>query len=322
MATSGSADFSVTEANIIDDALLEHGVIASGATANTNQVTEGRRRLNMIVKQWQGKSDFAPGLKVWTRKRATLFLEEGKASYVIGPSGDRVIPSALITRTYLTAAVAASQGSITLATVTGMSAPDVVGIALDDGSIHWTSIISGPAGNVIDIASGPASAASIGRDVWVYPDTSVMTRPLELIYVNRRNSDEEDTPLFPMTLEEYEGIGDKDAAGTPSLHYYEQGRLTGELFFDYAATIEEETIELTYLRPIEDFDAATDEPDYPQEWFRPLVYQLAMDWAGALGFALTVDLKLKRDEALSLAQNVNPENSDTSFEPDNPDNWQ
>ena len=316
MATSGSADFSVTEANIIDDALLEHGVIASGATANANQVIEGRRRLNMIVKQWQGKSDFAPGLKVWTRKRATIFLEKDKASYTLGPSGDHA--TATFFETTLSAGESTSETNIRVASEVDFSSDDYVGIHLDDGTVHW-AIVSGTVPGSIIIYNGLASAAAIGKTVWGY--TNKITTPLELLHVNRRDSDGNDTPMFPMTLEEREDIGDKDAVGTPSQYYYEKGRLTGELFLDYAVDDVTDTIKITYLRPIEDFDAATDNPDYPQEWFRPLVYQLAMDWAGALARPLTVDLKLKRDESLSLAQNVNPENSDVSFEPDNPDEW-
>ncbi len=312
MATSGSADFSVTRKEILEDAASELGVLALGQTLSANQITQGSRFLNMIVKQWQGKSDFAPGLKVWTRKRATIFLEKNKASYTLGPGGDHATNS--FTETTLSADAAASATSLTVSSITGISDADNIGIILNDGNVHWTTVNGAPSGSTVVITTGLPSAADSGKTIWAY--TTKITRPLTILNINTRDSNGNDSPMFPMTLDDYEAIADKGAAGDATRYYYEQDRLTGELYLDYAIDDVTNTLKMTYLRPIEDFDSATDEPDYPQEWFRPLVYQLAMDWAGSFGVGITVDLKLKRDESLMLAQNVNPENADVFFEPD------
>ena len=50
MATSGSWDYSLTAANVIDMALENIGVLAAGATVASADQTLALRRLNVIVK--------------------------------------------------------------------------------------------------------------------------------------------------------------------------------------------------------------------------------------------------------------------------------
>jgi hypothetical protein len=74
-------------------------------------------------------------------------------------------------------------------------------------------------------------------------------------------------------------------------------------------------IRIVFLGTLEDFDAITDTPDYPQEWYKALVGQLAIDILPDYGLSLTPELKNFRDEGLTIAQNTDPETSDTFFEP-------
>jgi hypothetical protein len=140
--------------------------------------------------------------------------------------------------------------------------------------------------------------------------------PLEVLSVRRMDTSSNETPLDPMTFEDYENIGNKANDGQPSRYLYERGVTTGKLFFDLEINDTTEVYLLTFLRPIEDFDSATDTPDYPQETERFLVGQLAVDWATATGKPVTQEMILYRDEAKAMAFNVDPENEVLYFQPE------
>ena len=63
MATSGTYTYSATAAQAIQEALEILGVLESGRTPTTADQTSCLTTLNMMVKQWSGNFDFAPGLE-------------------------------------------------------------------------------------------------------------------------------------------------------------------------------------------------------------------------------------------------------------------
>ena len=83
MATSGTETFTVNAGQIINAALRKIGVLASGASASTQQSTDALQALNLMAQSWRPK-----GLKVWARGNATLTLTADTTSYTIGPGGD------------------------------------------------------------------------------------------------------------------------------------------------------------------------------------------------------------------------------------------
>jgi hypothetical protein len=104
-------------------------------------------------------------------------------------------------------------------------------------------------------------------------------KPLKVISAYRRHtSSQTDTPMIILTRDEYDRLGNKFTTGTPIQIYYDPQRIYGDLFLfpvPNAASATGYTIEITFQRPFEDFDAATDEPDFPQEWFDALTFMLA-----------------------------------------------
>jgi hypothetical protein len=310
MATSGSANFTINRDQIIDLAGSGAGIKGIGRVLSAEDTNKASRLLNLIVKQWMGKADFAPGLKVWTRKRAYLFPELGEHEYTLGTSGDHATAS--YSQTTTDAAEAIGQLTISVTSTTGMTAGDFIGIRCDDGSIHWSTISSFVVGDSVTIASALTVAAASGSTVYWY--TTKITMPLSFISIRRKDTSSNETSLDPMTLIEYESIGNKSNDGDPSRYLYEKGITTGTLFLDLEISDTTEVYLLTYLRPIEDFDAATDTPDFPQEWERPLVGQLMVDWATFNGRPVTQEMISYRDEALAIAGNVDPDNEVVYFE--------
>ena len=109
MATSGSYNFSMTAAEVIQAAYEDLGVTAPGVSVSTAQSNMALKRLNMLVKQLQGDVDMARGLKVWTRQRITLFLAKGQQTYLIGPGSSDARATTQAGYTTLSAAEAAGR---------------------------------------------------------------------------------------------------------------------------------------------------------------------------------------------------------------------
>lgn len=311
MPSSGSVDFSVSGDDIIQDAYENLQAVEPGVAPTAAEITLARRKLNMIVKQYQGQADFSRGLKKWSRKRAYVFLQKNQGVYSLGPSGDHATGSYVTTT--LTAASPISDTTIVVSSITGILASDFVGIEMDSGSIHWTTVSGTPSGSTVTLAVGVTGAASIGRRLFAY--TTKMRRPLQILTAVLRDSSTNDTPMEPMLLPSYEAIPSKTSDGTPIGYMYEEQLTNGTLSLDVEPSDVTNVIRLVYLSAIEDFDASTDTPDYPQSWYRFLSAQLSIDLSIGVGRQLTPGMKLVRDESLAIAQNEFPETTEIYFEP-------
>lgn len=104
-------------------------------------------------------------------------------------------------------------------------------------------------------------------------------RPLRVLSVRRRlTSGTLDTPLRELSREEYEALPNKAVTGIPTAFFYDPQRATGTLYVwpaPDATFATDQTLRVTYLRPIEDFDETNNDPDLPQEWLLVLSYGLA-----------------------------------------------
>ena len=319
MATSGTTTYSVNVQDIYEDALTSVGAFdASMSAIPAEHLPLCERKLNMIVKQWSADSDFAPGLKMWARRRGYLFLQSGQVEYDLGPSGDPTSDGEYVTTT-LTAASATSDTTLTVASITGISDTNPIGVVLDDGSIHWTTVNGSPSGVTVTITTGVASNAASGRRVFVY--SSLMRKPFEVISASLRDAEGIDSPVDPyMSLAEYEAIPNKTSGGQPYAFYLEPKRTTATAYLNCAPDDVTKVVRMVYLSQIEDMSALTDDVDFPAEWFRPLAAQLTIDLCPSFGRPVSVDMTTTRNEALALARNANPARSEAYFVSD-PDEY-
>jgi hypothetical protein len=274
MATSGSYNFSVSRNDICYASLRVVGALASGETPEASELTEAIQALNMMVKSWQGS-----GLEVWAAKRATLFLQLNQSEYALGPSGDHATHSYV--ETAIRVAGIATDTTIEVDSTTGMTVADNVGIVLDSGSIHWTTIATIPDADTITIATGLPSGVAVDKAVYAY--TSKIPRPVRIIQAFTRNTSDQDYTVYPWHRDEHWSMYDKTLISPPTRYFYEAHIPNGTLYTNYRPLDVTETLELVYHRPFEDFDAAGDEPDFPQEWFEALKYGLALRLAPEYG---------------------------------------
>ena len=169
MTTSGIVTFSVTRDQIIQDAMYDCGALGVGENVNDNDLQFCSRRLNMLVKQWQGRQDFAPGLKMWSRKRGNLFLSGSSGQYTVGPGGTGWATS--FTQIATTAASASGSSTITVSSISGLSSGDNIGIVLDSQAIQWTTINGAPSGSTVTLTATLTGHVASGNTVYTYPTT-------------------------------------------------------------------------------------------------------------------------------------------------------
>lgn len=305
MSTSGTVTFSVNESDIISDALETIGYKAPTETVSSSAYVTARRKLNMLVKQWTGQLDFAPGLKMWTRRTGYLFLQDGQVQYSLGPSGDHATES--YASTTLSAGALAGASSVTVASTSGIADTYFIAVELDSGSLQWTTVSGAPAGSVVTLASTLTGAASSGNRVFCYQ--TKVRRPFEIISGVLRDTDGNDTPIdVNMGLAEYEVIPSKTAEGTPQRIYFEAQRTNAVVYLDCAPDDVTSVIRFRYLSYIEDFSSAANDADFPAEWARALTLQLAMDCTLPFRRPVPPQLPGLLTEALTMARKAYAEN--------------
>lgn len=319
MTTSSSWDFGLTSATLSAVVAENLGILAAGGTLASNDLTTIQRRLNMVAKQL-GRSDGAPGIKVHHRQRVTLVLAKGQQTYSIGPASGDARASLSVYRTTLSADEAALQTTLSITSNTDtttypgttgtMTASDIVGIELNDGTVHW-STISGTPASTMDVASGIASVASAGNYVWWFTSRAQRLAHIESITLRNENYNETPLTIYTDAREYSEGVVDKYADGMPTAVLVEPLRIATRLTFNSQPNDVTQQVIITGFYPAEDYDNAsgTDDIAFPQEAFRFLAWEVTFDLHAAYGVTWTPAMDRARNEARSMYFNLYPENS-------------
>jgi len=312
MSTSGSYDYSVTAANVIDEMAEQIGLLAEGETITTEAQTSFLRTLNMMVKQWSGNFDFAPGLKAFARKTGYMFLQANQGVYTLGPSGDNATLSYVSTTMRI--AGASTDTILEVTSTTGMTAADYIGVELDSGSIYWTTISSITDSDTLVLTAGLTGASSIGKRVFTY--TTKLIRPLYVENAYLRNTSTIDTPLGVMTKDYYESLPDKTANGTPIYYRYDNTLTNGTIYLDSEPTVVSDVLRLVFYVPAEDYDAVANDIAFPQEWYLPLALGLGKLCAMKTNAAMWTALhESNLQEALAIARGSYAETTEMYFQP-------
>ena len=272
MAVSGSSDFTRTRDQIIHRALRLCNAVRAGSTPAAQPVTDAAEALNAMVKRWQKK-----GLRIWTVSEATLFPQVDQVRYSLA-SGSTDHATEIFYQTTISAAEASGQTTISLSSTANITAADYIGIVVDDGTLHWSTVTSKTSTTVL-IADALDDSASAGNAVFTY--TTKIVRPLKIVDARRYNIVSAiDTSISPMLARlDYQGLPNKAQSGTITQAFYDPQLSTGYLYLWQPPVSVEDLIKLTWHRPIMDFDAASDNPDLPQEWFDALAFNLAVSIA-------------------------------------------
>lgn len=275
MATSNSTNFSMDTNTIITRSLQLIDVVGSGESVSGDDYTLCESVLNMMVKAWQ-----ADGLHLWTETEGIIFAEADQSKYTLGGSSPDQSTSEDI-KTELSVALTTSDTAVTVDSTTNMTASDVIGIVLDDDTLHWDTIASVDTTTTLTLTTGVTGAAAVDNHVYVY--TTVMVRPLDISEVRIEGASGTITNLQKLSRQEYFRLNNKDASGRSHSFYFDRQRDSGTLYVYPVPDTAEYRFRATFHREIEDFDSSTDTPDLPASWLQAIVQNLAVELAPYFG---------------------------------------
>ena len=263
-----------TRNNIIEQALQKIGVISPDEQPRAGDVQSCAVQLDYMVKSWQGT-----GPHLWSLREGILFLQPGQQQYRLGTdSTDRCAASELdVVNTLTNADLVTGATQIDVVSEDGIAVNDYLGVLLNNGSLHWSTVASL---SPLTINDALPSDADSGRVVWAYTD---QVGKILRIPASRRNQgqvtgiDGQDVSMTDLGREDYYNLPEKDTRGTPTQYYYQPGIDDGQLRIWPTAQDSTIFLKFTYLRPIDVFDNSASAPDFPNEWLNALVYNLALE---------------------------------------------
>lgn len=291
MATSSSTNFNLSRDDLLMGALRLVGKGGRGKTPSASDMADAAEALELMVKSLQ-----ATGVHLWKVQEATLFLDKGVASYSL--------PSANCTQSYVSTTMkvagVATDLTIDVNSITGMTTADYIGIELDDGTMHWTTINGAPSGDTVTITVALPSAAAISNTVYAY--TTQIVRPLKALSARRIGASDIDIDV--VSRDEYFMLPNKLSTGEVNQVYYDPQLTTSKVYVWPTGNNADDRIEITFMMPIEDFDSSAITPDFPQEWLLPLKWGVASLLGPEYGLDLNRQMYLD-SRATAFMQNAN-----------------
>jgi len=267
MTTSGSIDFSVSRDALIKAALQHIMVLQDGDDPSATQLSEAATLLNMLV-----KAKMADGMPLWALKTGYILPQTGVSQIDVGGTGDHCTLSYVQTTTSAAAILGAS--TIVVTSATGFANGYYIGIVLADNTIQWTTINGAPSGTTITLTATLTGAVSSGAVVYCYQ--TKMQRPLRIVDAYRLDQiGNTRAPINLITYQQYRSLGNHTSASIPNQIYYDPQLVDGILSVYPRFSDGQYVLEVRFHRPFEDFDSASDTPDFPQEYYLAIMTNLA-----------------------------------------------
>lgn len=324
MATSGSYNYLITAAQLIQTSGEDIWVVEAGETLSADDQDIFLRRLNYLVKQVQASPYFIPSLKPVVRQRITLFLAKGQQTYTIGPASTDSRAATVYGRTTLSAAEDIGQTVISITsntdtttfpgTTVTMTNGDIVGIVQDDGTIHW-STISGTPTTTMTIANATTVAASSGNYVYWFTSRAQRFPVIESAFLREVNRT--DTPLYVFNeMREYDlGVTDKYSTGDPWAILVEPQYINTRVTLSSQPNDVTKQIVLTVIYPAEDYDSSSNDLAFPSEHYNYWRWALAKECAPAFAMPWSPLHEENYKAAVQAVMLLNPEKSVAYYQP-------
>jgi hypothetical protein len=272
MATSLSTNWALTADGIVRSMFRLLG--KRNLHADTTYFSEALDALNGMVRAWQRE-----GLFLWLHRDITVFLENGKKYYSIGPSGDHAAIDPV--KTELASAGTTGDLTITVDSSTGISTTNAIGIEKDDGALFWTTVNGAPVGNVVTLTAALDGAAAVDNHVYAY--STIPPRPVQLSdSIRLINEDESEQLITLVSRREFAEIPDKADTGECIMAYADMRTTNIRLYVWPTCDNVKQRIVFSAAIPMDDFDAAANDADFPPEWLRALRFNLAVEFAPEL----------------------------------------
>jgi len=150
----------------------------------------------------------------------------------------------------------------------------------------------------------------------------VIPKPLKVLQAWYHNSTSNvDVPMRIVTEQQYNMLGNKTITGLPIQLWYKPKVNTGTMTIYQVPDAYAEaniTINFVYQAPFSTFNASTDVPDFPQEWYDAVTYGLASRLAPEYGVP-SDDRKFLLQEMMEIRQtalNFGTEEGSLYFQPE------
>lgn len=161
----------------------------------------------------------------------------------------------------------------------------------------------------------------------------LINRPMDIMQAwmtDTTSTPNVDIPVGIIGQQEYLSLSSKLSTGTPTQLFYDPeydgasnkgANAKGKLYlwpYPDANAAAFKTLKFLYQRPLEDFDATSDDIDMPQEWFNALRLQLALSIAPEYGMPVMEYDRLKgeAEEWFELAKSWDTEQDSLFLMPD------
>lgn len=147
----------VTAEDIIEDALLQAGIIGSEQTIPADMHEQAKRRLNYLLKSYQ-----AQGFHLWTKTEGVIFTTANTQKYNLGVSGDHSCLDSDFINTVSTAAAVSTATTLTLSTTGMVGAADILSDPTNSTQ-DWTAAVGATlasASGIMTLTNGAATAGT------------------------------------------------------------------------------------------------------------------------------------------------------------------
>ena len=141
-------------------------------------------------------------------------------------------------------------------------------------------------------------------------------RPLRLLSARREDSNGTQINVDVVSRQEYMDLPVKSTQAPANQAYYDPQRDNGVLYVWPTGTTNNTTLICTFKRPIQNFDANSNNPDFPQEWYMALVYALAVKIAPTYIGAVPQDIKMESEQLLAGLYVFDDETTSLKLRPD------
>lgn len=309
MTTSGSVNFAMTRDDIIRGALKKIGAFDASDAIPADEIQDAAFALNACIKELMAEGEVG----LWVRSVITLFLQQGQETYTIG-TGSTDHATTAYNETTVGTAASSGATSIIVDSASGAVVGYYIGIQVDDGSIHWTTI-SSIAGTTLGLTAALDDDAAVGNDVYIYQTKApFFQRPIEAY---RRDDSVIDTTVDILAYHDYATLSQKTDTGAPDMVSWQPNLTSGTLYVwptggAEGSTVQTNKIVLTVDRTLEDMDVTADNPDFPIQWGNVLIWLLAADLAPDYGLQLNdrmylrAEAERKKEKALQYGQDTGP----------------
>ena len=252
MATSGSSDFSLSAADIIEEAFERCGLeLRTGYDAQTS-----RRSLNLLFAEWANR-----GIHLWKVEQVTQTLAQLSTSSAIAtyPAGT------------ITATVGASTNLSVGETITGGTSETTASIITKPSSTTLTITVPSGSFTAGETITGSSSAAS--TTISADPSLTDVRSTIDILSaVIRRDST--DQQISPIGRAEYLHIPNKTTQGRASQFFFDRQIASTITIWEVPENSTDQLVYNRFIR-IQDVDASVDDPDIPFRFLPCLVSGLA-----------------------------------------------